>query len=167
MFRVGKVTRWIWSWDRVCRHDRGTQDPVVHLVSETLRGYVDTEQLQEGAQVWAPSGNQLPACPENHLVLIEGEWLYTVVLVSAAQKHESTIIIYTPPPFEPSSPHPICLDHLRVSGWPPCVMQQLLTSYLFHMIVYICQQCFLNSSHPSSPCCYKSHCPIAVTLFLP
>ena len=28
--------------------------------------------------------------------------------------------------------HPIPLSHHRVPGWAPCVIQQLLTSYLFH-----------------------------------
>ena len=55
--------------------------------------------------------------------------------------------IHTPPFWALLSPSHLS-DHLRVSGWAPCVMQQLLTSYLFHMIVYIRQHCFLNLSHP-------------------
>ena len=77
------------------------------------------------------------------------------MLVSAAQRSESTIRIHTSPPTWASLPprlHPIHLDHHRALSWTAacpvlCSRLQLSASYI---VVYICQ-------------CYSpilSHCPL-------
>mgnify|MGYP006996405363 CR=1 FL=1 len=47
-------------------------------------------------------------------------------------------------------PHPTPVGHHRAPDWTPFVIKQLPTSIL-HMIVYICQCCFLNTAHPLLP----------------
>ena len=68
--------------------------------------------------------------------------------------HTTTQIInnYTYVTYLPCT-HPIPLSHHRVPGWAPCVIQQLLTSYLFHTWWYIYVDATF-SIHPtlSFPC---------------
>lgn len=68
------------------------------------------------------------------IFLIGGKLLCNVVLVSAIQHCKSVIIIHMSPPSWVSLPfpHPTYLGHHREPGCPPCVIQQLLTSYLFY-----------------------------------
>ena len=62
------------------------------------------------------------------------ELLYSVPLVSAIHQCKPVIIIHVSPPSSASfpSPDPTLLGHHRVLGWAPCVIKQLLTSYLFY-----------------------------------
>ena len=55
---------------------------------------------------------------------------------------------YVPSPMSspPSHPRRIPLGYHRAPGWAPCVIQRLLTSYLSHLVVFICQCYALNSS---------------------
>ena len=46
--------------------------------------------------------------------------------------------------------HPTHLGHHRAPSWAPWAIQQLPASYLFYIIVYLCQCWSLNSS-PSLP----------------
>ena len=77
--------------------------------------------------------------------------LYSVVLVSAIQQQESAVSIYIYPlPLE-SSPlalHPTPLGCYRASGWAPCVIQKLPTSYFTYVNIYVSM---LLSSHPPFP----------------
>ena len=58
--------------------------------------------------------------------------------------------IYISPPSWPCLPlpHLTPLGHHWTLSWAPFVIQQLLTSYLFHTWSYICQCYTLNLSHP-------------------
>ena len=75
--------------------------------------------------------------PEQYFFfLIGGKLVYSVVLVSAVQQHESAIIIHISLPSWTSLPpyvHPTHLGHQRGLSWAPCVIQQLPTSYLFYI----------------------------------
>ena len=39
----------------------------------------------------------------------------------------------------PTPPHPTHLGRHRARSWAPCAVQQVPTSYLFYMILYMCQ----------------------------
>ena len=71
--------------------------------------------------------------------LIGIKLLYNVVLITAIQQCNLAIIIPISPPSWASHPYPLTpLGHHRAPGWVPCVIQQLLSSYLFlHMVVCI------------------------------
>ena len=75
--------------------------------------------------------------------LIRGKLLYRVMLVSAIQQCELVLIVYVYPlPPEPPSPsQPSPLGHHRVSGWSPCLVQQLPTKHLLYT-----GQCMLVSA---------------------
>ena len=51
----------------------------------------------------------------------------------------------------PPSPHPTLLGYHRALNWTPCAIQQPPTSYLFCMVMYICQYYSTSSSHSPSP----------------
>ena len=90
--------------------------------------------------------------------LIDRKLLYNFVLVSAIQQCESVMILYVCMCVSLvswaslSSPNPIPVGHHRTLGWVPCVIQQ--PSTISHIIVYIGQCYFLNSSHPLFPLMY-------------
>lgn len=73
------------------------------------------------------------------------------MVASAVQQRQIIIIIYIPSLLNPFHPTPIPLGHHRVLSWVPFVIQQLPTSYSLHMVVCICQCCFLNLSHSLLP----------------
>ena len=84
--------------------------------------------------------------------LIGKQSLYNFVLVFALQKDKCIIIIYFYIPSLPSllllpPSHPLACH--RMPGWAPCVMYQPPT--ILHVIVYIGQCHFFNSSHPHLP----------------
>ena len=47
--------------------------------------------------------------------------------------------------------YPFHLGHQRALNSVPYAVQQILTSYLFYILVYICQSQPPNSSHPLLP----------------
>ena len=51
----------------------------------------------------------------------------------------------------PPSPHPTLLGYHRALNWTPCAIQQPPTSYLFCIVMYICQYYSTSSSHSPSP----------------
>ena len=83
--------------------------------------------------------------------LIEGKLQYCVGFCHTTI--QSAIIIHMSLPSQASllSPNPTPLGHHRASGWAPCVIQQLLTIYILHTIVYICWCYFLHSYHSLLP----------------
>ena len=63
----------------------------------------------------------------------------------------------------PPTSHLTPLGCHRAPGWAPCVIQQLPTSYLFYMVMYMFQCCSVNLSHQCSQVCslclYLYSCP--------
>ena len=58
-----------------------------------------------------------------------------------------------PPSWAPLPPHPTHLGHHRVPSWIPCAIWLLPTSYILHMVMYVCQWYSLNLSHLLPPLC--------------
>ena len=103
--------------------------------------------------------------------LIGRKLFCNVLLVSAAKQHKPAKIIHLSPPSWASSPPPIpplwvITEHQ--AGLP--VLQSTFPSHqlpLLHMLVYICQWCFLYSSLFLSPTVSRSPFSISASLFLP
>lgn len=91
---------------------------------------------------------------------------YTLVLVSAIQKCESSICIHISPPSH-ALLHPTPLGYHRALSWAPCVVQQLPTSCLKHGNVYASLTLFQLVSPPASCPVSTSLFPIFASLFLP
>ena len=89
------------------------------------------------------------------------------MLVSAVQQHESAISIHMSPTSWASLPPTQPTSHSsRLSestGWDPCVLEQLPTSYLLHMVMYIvCQGYSLNWSCPLFPSLYPLYLHVSI-----
>ena len=64
--------------------------------------------------------------------------------------------------------HPTPLGHHREPGCAPCVLWQLPSNSVLHMIVYICHWYFLNSTLPSLFCTIPTSLfSVSASLFLP
>ena len=71
-----------------------------------------------------------------------------MLLVSAVHHHESAIGI----PLSPNLPlHPTPLGCHRASGWDPCIIQQIPSSYLLSIWKSLCFSYYLNLSSPLLP----------------
>ena len=79
------------------------------------------------------------------------------MLVSAVQQCKSviTIYVYHLPLEPPSTPHLTPLGRNRGPGWSPCVIQKLLTRYLFYAWYYIYMSMLLSPFIPLFP---SPHC---------
>ena len=78
--------------------------------------------------------------------LIGGKLLYNAVSVSAIQQSKPAIIIISLLSLPPL-PHLTPQGHHRAPGWAPCVIQQLLISYLF----YTWQRIYVDTTSPFIP----------------
>ena len=84
------------------------------------------------------------------------DFCYTTILIS----HSSHSLYISSASLAPS--HPIPLGYHRVLGWTPCVIQKILTGYMFYIRLCIFQCCSLNLSHPLPP---RQVCSLRVSPF--
>ena len=100
--------------------------------------------------------------------LIEGKLQYCVGFCHTTI--QSAIIIHTSLPSQASllSPNPTPLGHHRASGWAPCVIQQLLTSYIFYtrQCIYV-DATFSIRTTLSFPHCVHKAVSTSASPFLP
>ena len=109
--------------------------------------------LIKGSNPW-----QMGSLPLNDLesrsilVLYISCWFLPYNWESVKSLHNMYVCMYVSLPSWVSLffPHPTPIGHHRAPDWTPFVIKQLPTSIL-HMIVYICQCCFLNTAHPLLP----------------
>ena len=66
----------------------------------------------------------------------------------------------------PAHPHPIFVGHHRAAGWAPCITQQLLTSYLFHIwsSMYVDVTFSIHPTLSFPHCVHKSILYICITV---
>ena len=86
-----------------------------------------------------------------NLYLLQDNWLYNIVFVSAIYQHESATGVHISPPSWTSLPppipsHPTPLGCHRAPGWASCVIQQIPLFSVWRRIVYDS-----SSTHASIP----------------